>query len=1437
MNRRLSFIIAGIASALILFNITPHKLREQEKGSRSGAREALDFWTSARAYPDNDIPTDRFMRAYQAAKGKYKELPRALAAGIWEPIGPLNLQGRSLSVAVNPQNSNTIYLGTASGGLWRSHTAGLGSDWQQVSLGYPALGIASIVIDPSDSNIIYAGTGEVYRPGGSVGGLVIRTTRGSYGIGILKTTDGGSTWTKSLDRAYNQQTGVQMLRMNPKNSNTIWAATTEGLLKSTDAGGSWNLSHPNITIFEDVIVHSGDTNLIMATYGNLGFPPITFERSTDGGANWSTLGGVPAQTGKALLAMYESNPDIVYASIADSTTGNGGLWKTTDFGDTWTEVSNSGTNGIFGVQGWYSHYVAVHPTDSSKVIHNAVSLSKSTDGGVSFIPVSGGYSDNHGYAIDPNNPNIVYTACDDGIYRSTNFGTSYTNIGFGLQTGQFYNGFSNSTTDSLLATVQSQDHIPGYMYNGSPTWARSVIDEAGWTAIDPTNDNIIYAINRFGGSIARSTNRGSSFSYLASFGSVGSWNAPIVIAPSAPTTLYFGDTRIFKSTNSAGSWTNVSGTIDGGNTALAMAISRTSPDTVFVGMAPRVTTAKVFRTTNGGTGWTNVSTGLPNRYPLDLAVDPNDSRVVYAAFGGFGTGHLFKSTNTGASWTDISGTLPDAPTTAITIDPLNSSIVYVGNDIGVYISTNGGSSWSAFSEGLPDAVIVADLTVSPSNRKLRIATHGNGAYERHMYDGSSPAAYDYRPLALMKPASGSVSLPAMAISGITASFRNSGSGVQNDSFDVRYRILLSGSEMFSTTKRIARLGLGETRPVIFDGSFSPSMTGEYTTEAIAIVSDADASNDTLRGTLSVIQPSITLTQATKSYCPYTEIVGGSAGPSGDDVQSVAALPFSFIYDGTAYTQLQISTNGWVEFGTGTPGSTYGISTSGQLGGFFRQALSSSDRPTKALGLWWTDLATGSLGSITYQTQGSAPNRIFVVQWKNVLPYYDEGVTTMRINFQVWLNESSQSVEFHYGPIVPGSFPGYATGASMGLKDHLGGDYRYYDIARQSTGLASELRTDLTPSLDWPGEDSCFTFSSQSSAIVDYDEKWNLISVPLQRSDNSVASVYPAAIAGTLYEYGMGGYTLKDSLIPGKGYWAKFPASGSQNILGDPQNSIAVNVDSGWNIIGSVDHAVPVPSGGIVASNVYEYSAGYSIASSILPGRGYWVKTSSGGSLILGPASTPKRDDKLAAAGAITFASGAGKQTLYVSGNPMAASELAYYELPPASPRGGFDVRFASGRLLESAQAGREFQIRISNPSNIINLNWEMKNVQADLLIGGNSLPLSGSGNVVGMKGASEMILRIIRTMAGIPEAYRLEQNHPNPFNPATNFEFAIQHPSSVSLKVFDLLGQEVATVVHEVLEAGVHRRSWDAGGLPTGVYFYRLDAGSFTETKKLMLVR
>jgi photosystem II stability/assembly factor-like uncharacterized protein len=698
----------------------------------SGALEAMRFWTEVRAYPYSDIPADKYYTAFQQARKSASNAPEpGPTTSPWQFLGPVNFSGRVISIAIDPTNPTTVYVGSASGGLWVSHSGGLQPDWHRVKTGYPVLGVGAIAINPVSPGTVYIGTGETYSHDGSVGGMVVRTTRGSYGIGILKTTDGGTTWVKTFDRTYNNKCGVQSIRINPLNPNTVFAATSEGLYRSPDAGASWT-SVLTVVMAQDVVINPEDTTEVLVSCGNFASTGAGFYRSRDGGVNFAPVSGIPSYSGKALLEVYAAHPNVVYASIADSVDGSGGLWQSTDFGLNWKRISSVT---VHGVQGWYSHFVAVHPADSSLVVRaGQISVFKSTNGGVTLSSSRNLWADNHNYAHHPTDPNILYVVDDGGVWRSTNFGSTFQYAGNGLQTSQFYNGSSSSATDSLVAIGSVQDHY-AWIYDGTLQWLSSPGgDEVGWTAINPRSALTIYAGWRNGSGLEKSTDGGASFSWNNSgFSPVAAWNTPFVLSPSDTSILYYGGAEIFKSVDGAETWsvTNGGARLDG-NPALSMAISATNPDTVYVGTAPYFVPAHLFRTTDGGTAWKNISGTLPNRYPMDLTVDPNDSRIVYAAFGGFGTGHLFKSTDAGTAWIDLTGSLPDVPTTAVIVDPLNPGMIYLGNDLGVYVSTDGGVAWSLFSQGLPEAVIVGDLAISPSNRMLRVFTHSCGVYQRRL---------------------------------------------------------------------------------------------------------------------------------------------------------------------------------------------------------------------------------------------------------------------------------------------------------------------------------------------------------------------------------------------------------------------------------------------------------------------------------------------------------------------------------------------------------------------------------------------------------------------------------------------------------------------------------------------------------------------------------
>jgi choice-of-anchor B domain-containing protein len=360
--------------------------------------------------------------------------------------------------------------------------------------------------------------------------------------------------------------------------------------------------------------------------------------------------------------------------------------------------------------------------------------------------------------------------------------------------------------------------------------------------------------------------------------------------------------------------------------------------------------------------------------------------------------------------------------------------------------------------------------------------------------------------------------------------------------------------------------------------------------------------------------------------------------------------------------------------------------------------------------------------------------------------------------------------------------------------------------------------------------------------------WNLVSLPLEMVDASVATVFPTA-SSAAYAYA-NGYSTAESLAMGQGYWLKFPGASLVPLSGTELRRDTIDLAAGWNIIGSI--TVPVDTAGLktipagrLASPVYGYDAGYSIAGSIEPGKGYWVKASATGKLILNSfvnkvsaAVSPRPvTDGLAS---FRFSDADGNaQTLY-AGTVVTPEVLATCELPPAPPVGAFDARFASGTYAE--QLGESAVILLRSARYPVTLQYELGTQGAALLVDGAAMPLSGTGSLVLEKAPGRIAL--IEGSAGtLPASYALEQNFPNPFNPATEIRFDLPEAGMVSLMVYDLLGREVAPLLREERSAGAQRVRWDASANPSGVYVARLTVTGrsgelrFQSSRKLVLAK
>ncbi len=372
--------------------------------------------------------------------------------------------------------------------------------------------------------------------------------------------------------------------------------------------------------------------------------------------------------------------------------------------------------------------------------------------------------------------------------------------------------------------------------------------------------------------------------------------------------------------------------------------------------------------------------------------------------------------------------------------------------------------------------------------------------------------------------------------------------------------------------------------------------------------------------------------------------------------------------------------------------------------------------------------------------------------------------------------------------------------------------------------------------------------------------WNIVSVPSAVADFSKDVLFPTGISNAYRYANDSGYIASDTLQNGLGYWLEFSTDTAMSIAGAPRYVDSIAVHAGWNLIGSISGLVPtssiVPLGTSLHSQFFGYSHGYKVSDTIQAGRGYWIKVDAQGRLVLnsqgeGPKQALKSGIAESPHSQITIMDNAGnQQVLYFDSDSSAGSDLNRYEMPPAAPAGIFDARYASNRMFEFIKAGtaEEFPILISSAAFPLRVSWELRSpIDAALKIGTRKVPLSQTGATQ----ISDPVSQISLDLAGqsaVPSMFALEQNYPNPFNPTTVLSYQLPVDSWVTLKVYDILGQEVATLVNGMEDGGLKSVVWDASNVPSGIYFCRLtaspiptgragQAGKFTDTKKLLLLK
>ena len=729
-----------------------------------------------RAYPLGYIPSDARAKAVielnrqlaeqsaARARGKKPE-SSTISASAWTLIGPNPTHNGSLTtaawtnaIAVDPTNASVAYLGAPEGGVWK--TTDGGAHWTPLTDTQPSLAIASIAIDPTNHLTIYAGTGDSYL----------------YGEGLLKSTDGGTTWTYiaspfagpfSDNGYFGGGAHINQIAVDPGNSQIVLAAvwrfpfSSAGIYKSADGGNTWRQVFPSAPATSIVFSSTGSV-AYAAISDYFGIQQAGIYKSTDAGESWIPVNGsgatqLPltnggsASVGEIQLAMAPSSPTTLYVSIQGLSTfaplTPNSIFKSLDGGATWNATTANPFNGH--PAGNKGMVLTVHPTNPNIVFLGEQDLYRSMDGGQSWAVVTTSadslvnslFGDIRSFGFSAGGV-VFYVGCDGGPWSTTdaaNATVNWTNLTSTLATTQFYPGMSIHPSNPAIAFAGAQDQGV-QQYSGSPTWNTVQPCDGGWTAIDPTQTNNVYVVCETGTvQILKSINGGGNFS-AAQTGINGAdrvaFIPPMVIDPSNPQHLYYGTYRIYQTTNGAASWTPISGDLTSGTnspTISTIAVAPSDSNRVYAGTNDGRVQTTANATAGGSAIWTNVTGTLPNRAVSQVVVDPSNGSTAYAVMSGFtfGTdtqGHVFKTTNAGATWTDISGNLPNIPTDDLVVDPEVVNWLYVATDIGVYGTTNGGTSWTAMGTGLPRTV-VSSLKLHDPSRTLRAATMGRSAWD------------------------------------------------------------------------------------------------------------------------------------------------------------------------------------------------------------------------------------------------------------------------------------------------------------------------------------------------------------------------------------------------------------------------------------------------------------------------------------------------------------------------------------------------------------------------------------------------------------------------------------------------------------------------------------------------------------------------------------
>ena len=640
----------------------------------------------------------------------------------WRSLGPwtipngqtygssrVNVSGRVSCIAVDPSNPAHVICGAAGGGVWESFDRG--GSWAPRTDFAATLTTGAVAFNPSAPSNVFCGTGEgnFYWP---------------FGAGILKSTNGGASWSTLCTAPFVGQ-GFYELRVDSANGNHLLAGTTAGLYVSNDGGVTWTRRRGSITWSISMAPAGHAAAEILAGCSDGVF------RSTDGGATWGAvaLPGGPGAFDRVAVSIAPSNPAVAYVWGARGTT----VYLYRRAGGTWSAQTlppGSSTN-----QAWYDWFLAAAPDRDDQVYCAGIEVYRGDLSGSTWtwrtISNKGAtgdsiHPDQHAIAFEPGNANMIYVGCDGGLFRSADRGITWVSCNNGLVISEFeYLAQNLGLSRWIIGGTQDNGTE---RWTGSPTWTHVADGDGGDCAVNRTTPSTVFH-TYFNMTPERSATGGDfgSWTFLpppVPSGEGSAFYPPFEASANGGNTVAIGGDALYISRDNMTTWRRVAFP----SAARSSAMYIPNADTVLVG----VQDGRIFRTTWNGAAWTALAaltTPRANAVVSDLLVHPANSNRVWAVYSSRPPGgRVFRSDNAGASWTDVSAGLPAIPGNAIETDPSNANRVWVAMDLGVYQSVNAGANWSDFSASLPNA-ITGDLVFHPHARVLRAGTRNRGVWE------------------------------------------------------------------------------------------------------------------------------------------------------------------------------------------------------------------------------------------------------------------------------------------------------------------------------------------------------------------------------------------------------------------------------------------------------------------------------------------------------------------------------------------------------------------------------------------------------------------------------------------------------------------------------------------------------------------------------------